>query len=243
MLLIVIIVGIITNNANAQMKNSLGYYSPVYDLFQYVELYSTVPQKEVELSYRFEHIVYGSEHGTNHFPNQWGHRVGGEFGITQKLMVEIFTNFQQPEANTGNLSLANLSLALRYRILEHNKFFVDPAVMIEYKKGFSGRGSGIEGKIILSKEIGRFIFIGNFGVESSGVEAGGSNKLGFEFGFNGGAGYKITNWLAIGGEYEHEFLGPTIGTLYKKFRLNFSVGSSVEGATEQISSGKIQTYI
>lgn len=230
-----------SNETYAQKEiDSLESNSAIYDLFQYVEPYATIPKGELELHYRFEHIVYGAEHGANPFPNQWGHRTGIEMGLSSKLMFEAFVNFRQPEDQSEKNKLANASFSLRYRIFEQNKFFIDPAAIIEYKQGFSGAGSGIEGKIVLSKDIGKFNITGNFGVESSGVEAGGSNKSGFEFVVNGGIAYQFNYWLAVGGEYENEFLGPTIGVRLKNFRLNLSAGGSKEGQPSKYPTSRIR---
>ena len=235
-----IVFSLLIVNANAQKKiDSVESHSAIYDLFQYVEPYATIPKGEWEIHYRFEHLVYGSEKNSHPLPNQWGHRTGIEVALSKKLMLEAFANFRQPEDHSEKNKLANLSFSLRYRIVDHNKFFVDPAVIIEYKQGFSGGGSGVEGKLVLSKDIGRFNIVGNFGVESSGVEAGGSNKSGFELGSNFGIAYQFTNWLAIGGEYEHEFLGPTFGIRLKNLRINLSVGSSVEGQPSKYPAGRI----
>ncbi len=219
-----------TMDCNAQDLLKDDEHKSSFDrLYQYVDPYSTPPKGEFELEYRFEHMVYGSEGGGNPYPNQWGHRIGLETGIVSNLMVEVYTLFQQPEVGNNKVMLANLSFEMRYSVVEHNIFIVDPAIALEYKKGFSGRGSGVEGKFILAKDIGRLNFVGNLSFESSGVEAGGSNKSGFELGFNFGAAYLLTDWLAIGTEYEHEFLGPTIGIMFEHLRMNISAGSALEG--------------
>ena len=205
------------------------HHSPLYDLFQYVEPYATVPRHEVELGYQ---VGFNSHEAAGSGPapaNEWGQRARAEVGLTNRLMLEGQGFWQEPDGEHRHeqARLTNLNLAVRYRLAESGRCWVDPAVAVEYRQGLAGRGAGVEAKLILSRDVRRFTAVTNFGYRRGGLPPTRARTSAGALLFNAAAAYQFTPWLAGGIEYEQDFLGPTVGILLRQTRLTLSGGNTL----------------
>ena len=113
--------------------------------------YKTVDRGEVE----FEHYYTTSHPNLLELSNgiKIGHQFELEIGMNERFDFAIYHQFEQQI----DLRYKGYKLRGRYRIGEKNKYLLDPVLYMEYhgKPDFSKHG--IETKLILAKESGRFI--------------------------------------------------------------------------------------
>ncbi len=135
------------------------------------------------------------------------HQLELEVGMTERFDFSIYQTFSQTPDE--GLNYKGFKLRGRYKIGESGKFVVDPLVYLEYKGEPNFYKHGVEFKLILAKDIGRF----NVAVNPIG-ELEREAEWEFKPKYAVGASYKIGELLRVGaegkgGESGH-YLGPVI---------------------------------
>ena len=195
--------------------------------------YKTVDRGEVE----FEHY-YTTSHPNSLELSEGitiNHQFELEIGMNERFDFAIYHQFEQQT----DLRYKGYKLRGRYRIGEKNKYLLDPVLYMEYhgKPDFSEHG--IETKLILAKESGRFIASLNPVLEIE-IE---NDEREVETEYAAGITYKFNKLVHAGIEFKGSenghYWGPTIS-----HGLNshwFSLGSAI--AIGQVKEGKPEIEI
>lgn len=114
--------------------------------------YNTVEKGEAELESYF--TLSTPDIGKIKGSMSSNHQIELEVGMTERFDFAIYQVFNQ---NPGEgLKYKGFKLRIRYKIGEKGKYFLDPLIYFEYKGKPDFSEHGIEFKLILAKDIGRF---------------------------------------------------------------------------------------
>ncbi|HEV8245477.1 MAG TPA: hypothetical protein VGP93_06905 [Polyangiaceae bacterium] len=183
--------------------------------------------------------------GREHFYNRIDNRLEFELGLTERLQTSLYWNFSAHAADVESPSgpivrerefeLEGVSSEWKYKLSDPVADALGSALYLE---GTLGPGEAeIEGKLILDKQVGRWLFASNLVFEHEwNFEAPGTpeREIGLELPL--GATYFVTPSFTAGleirpaaeikgGELETVavYAGPTISTAYDRWWLAFSV--------------------
>jgi hypothetical protein len=135
------------------------------------------------------------------------HQIELEIGKTKRFDIAIYQIFNQ-EPNE-EFKYRGFKLRLRYKIGEKGKYFFDPLIYLEYKGKPDFSEHGIEFKIILAKDIGRF----NISLNPI-LEIEREDEWEFEPEYAIGMSYEINQLLRLGleakGSKNGHYIGPVI---------------------------------
>lgn len=164
------------------------------------------------------------------------HQIELEVGMTERFDFSIYQVFNQ---NPGEeLKYKGFKLRARYKIGKKGKYFLDPLIYFEYKGKPDFSEHGIEFKLILAKDIGRFNISFNpiFEFERE-------DKWEFEPKYAIGMSYEISELLRVGleakGSENGHYIGPVIS--HGKEDLWVALGSALK--IGKIKEGKPEFQI
>jgi len=177
----------------------------------------------------------------------WQHQVEFEYGITDHLDFGFYNVFGQKPY--GDFAYKGAKVRSRYRFSDEGVLPVDPALYLEV--AYYGDEIKMEEMLILSKKLGRFEFSLNAKGEQELVLD--DNSWEFEVIPMLGAGYHITDYVAVGveyygktkfkaGEYDYfvSYLGPTVSVAGRNFFWTLAaqpqLGSDEDRAAVQVRS-------
>jgi len=191
--------------------------------------YLTVPKGEAELETYF--TISAPEKDNLKGNTSTEHRFEFEVGMNERFDFAIYQIFLQEPAEES-LRYKGFRLRARYRIGEKGRYFVDPLIYLEYKGLSDFSEHGVEAKLILAKDLGRFNIALNPIVD---FEFGDKNEVEAEYTL--GMSYKINDLLRLGieakGSKDGHYVGPVIahgkGRFWVTLGLTFNVGSVEEG--------------
>lgn len=134
-----------------------------------------------------------------------------EYGITDRWVAGVYGTFLKDGAE--RLRMKQVKLEQRYRLLDPGVLPVDTALYFEYKFDVTGDPDEVEGKLILSRDFGRFNATVNL-VAEGGLEGGATP----EYGYSAGISYPLTERVkpcleAFGswkGDEKEEYIGPSV---------------------------------
>lgn len=192
--------------------------------------YLTVPRGEAELETYF--TISTPDKSNLEGNTSTEHRLELEVGMTERFDFSVYQIFSQtPEEE---LRYKGFQLRARYRIGEKGKYLVDPLIYLEYKGVSDFSEHGVEAKLILAKDIGRFNIALNPIIE---FEFEDENKVEAEYAL--GMSYGVNRLLRIGleakGSKDGHYIGPVIshgGRFWVTLGSAFNVGSVEEGKPE-----------
>lgn len=156
-------------------------------------VYLTLQKEELELEYWFD---YGTEASTN-FINT---NLASEYGITDHWMIDGRMTFVSPGIKNFNFESGRFET--RYRVYDEGVKPVDVALSAEInsEKTFSGeRESGVEGRLILSKDITRNLNL-TLNLAEETLFQSGNNSFNPSFGFR----YDANNLIRFGSEFKYK---------------------------------------
>lgn len=168
--------------------------------------YKTMEAGEVE----FEHYLTLSTPLSDSFKGvtTTNHNIELEIGMNDRFDFALYQVFSQTPSSS--LLYKGYKMRFRYRFGEKGDYMMDPLLYFEYKGKPDFSEHGLEGKLILAKDIGKVNIALNpvleFEYEDSGWES--------EIKYNAGISYKF-GWLlrfgieARGGKNGH-YIGPVI---------------------------------
>jgi hypothetical protein len=131
----------------------------------------------------------------------FAHAVEAEFGLMKRWQIGVGANFQQPKS--GSFSYTGLEAETRFRFGEPGKWFMNPAVTVDYeipKDVGSDNPGGVEGKLILDKEMTGLGVVLN-GIYDQGFKSGSES----EFGYGMGLFKSVTKSVSAGVEFTGNF--------------------------------------
>lgn len=131
--------------------------------------------------------------------SDWQQKVELEYGITDRLNASLYQIYEQA-ADSNSLTYVGYNVELKYRIADANMLPVDVLLYAETEVS-TVEGSVYEGKIILSKDIGRFNASYNQIYERVKNTGAGDNA------YAAGISYELAPWLRIGVESKGSYTG------------------------------------
>lgn len=196
--------------------------------------YQTLPQGVFELESHTR--VKVPDMGKHSGANEWKYEEELEYGVTDHLNISHYQQWETANhegfdddgiPSKDVTKYAGFKFETKYRIGEKGKYWVDPLVYLEYEYEPQERKEGaphvIEGKIVLSKDFGRFNTTYNQIMESKLGHKGRTEHeytLGFNYeffeGFRSGMEIKGQYWNP-GSNRNEIALGPTVAYEAKYF--------------------------
>ncbi len=162
------------------------------------------------------------------------HQLELEVGMTDRFDFSVYQTFGQ---NPGeSLKYNGFKLRTRYRFGEKDRFFVDPLVYLEYKGKPDFSEHGLELKLILARDIGRFNIALNPVLEFERED----DEWEFKPEYAVGSSFAITKLLRVGleakGSESGHYVGPVIAhgreDLWVALGSGIKVGDVDEGKPE-----------
>ncbi len=192
--------------------------------------YLTVPRGEAEIETYFTLSTPDKKHMSGKTFAE--HRFELEVGMTDRFDFAVYQIFSQ--APDEGLVYDGFQLRGRYRIGEKGQYFLDPLIYLEYKAVPDFSEHGVETKLILAKDFGRFNIALNPIV---GFEFGDENKTELEYAV--GMRYRLSRLLSVGleakGSEDGHYIGPVIshgGRFWVALGSAINVGSVEAGKPE-----------
>ena len=148
-----------------------------------------------------------------------------EYGITDHWVAGLYGVLVKDGAQSWKFD--EVRLEQRYRLFDPGVLPVDTALYFEYKHNFVEDENELEGKVILSKDFGRFNSTVNLIVEQ--VLKGGEDT---EYGYSAGVSYPLSDVVRPGveafgawkGEESEHYVGPSVALYLGKTWVNAGVG-------------------
>lgn len=193
--------------------------------------YKAMVKGKAEVEYYFTLSTPDIEHIEDTMASE--HQIELEVGMTQRFDFAIYQIFNQ---NPGEgFKYEGFKLRSRYKIGEKGRYILDPLLYLEYKGKPDFSEHGIESKLILAKDIGRF----NLALNSI-FEFERENEWEFELKYAVGTSYKIGRLLRVGleakGSKNGNYIGPVIshgrGNLWMTLGSAFKIGEIKGGKPE-----------
>lgn len=140
--------------------------------------------------------------------NQWEYQGELEYGLTDHITIankEKWTTTNQAGADKDATKFSEFSFEGKYRIGELGKYWVDPLLYFEILRDPREKGIplSLEGKIVLSKDIGKMNVTYNQ-ISESQMGRKGLTEQAFTFGFN----YEIFDSVRLGYESKGQYWNP-----------------------------------
>lgn len=206
----------LASHVHAHLRNYLDTYN-----------YSTLEKG------RYEFEFFNDYHDPDNGEGYWLNQSEVEFGITDRYTMGLYGVFQE------GLGFTAFKIENRYRLLEPGEWIVDPALYFEIKDANDHKDEDeLEGKIILSKDIGKVnvTFNGILEYERE-IEPNGDTEWEMEAAMSLGAcyatGHRITPGIELySAENETRLVPGLYVDLAKDIRLNVGVGIGLEENAE-----------
>ncbi len=171
----------------------------------WTEEYGTLAKDNAELEFFSTAITKDK---TTRSASDWDQQIEIEYGITDHLNVSLYQVYEQ-EADSSSLAYVGYNIELKYRIAEPNVLPLDLLLYAENEEN-TIEGNAFEGKLILSKDLGRLNVSYNQIYERAYRTGKGEHE------YAAGVSYELVPWLRLAmeskGSYsEGEYaVGPTI---------------------------------
>lgn len=202
--------------------------------------YKTLPKGIAEIESHTKVSV--PRMGKHSGDNSWKYEEELEYGITDRWTVSHYQQWETSNhegvdddgvANKDVTKYAGFKFETKYRIGEKGKYWVDPLLYLEYEyepqERFEGASHGLEGKIILSKDFGKFNATYNQIMESKFGHKGRTEQE-YTFGMNYEILEGFRGGVEVAGQYwnpgvrKNELaIGPTLAYEGKYFWVAFGV--------------------
>jgi len=192
--------------------------------------YMTVPRGEAEIESYFTLSAPDKSRLKGNTGTE--HRLELEVGMTDRFDFAVYQIFSQ--APQEALRYDGFQLRWRYRIGEKDQYFLDPLIYLEYKAAGDLSEHGLESKLILAKDIGRFNIALN---PILAYEFGAGSKWEAEYAV--GMSYGVSSLFKIGveakGSEDGHYIGPVVshgGRFWVAFGSAINVGPVEDGKPE-----------
>lgn len=140
--------------------------------------------------------------------NKWEYKGELEYGLTDHITIAHYEHWETKNksgAGKDATKYSGFDFEAKYRIGEMGKYWVDPLLYFEIKRDPREKGIPLtlEGKIVLSKDIGKMNVIYNQIIESQMGDKGLTEQA-FTFGFN----YEVFDGVRLGFESKGQYWNP-----------------------------------
>jgi len=183
--------------------------------YVWTEEYSTLAKGNAEIE--FYNTAVTQDIQTRN-ASDWQQKIELEYGITDRLNVSLYQVYEQA-ADSNILTYVGYNIELKYRIAEAKALPVDVLLYAESEMS-TVEGNVYEGKIILSKDLGKINTSYNQIYERVKNTGTGNN------GYAAGISYELAPWLRIGVESKGSFTeetyaaGPTLAWMGNRIWAN-----------------------
>lgn len=196
--------------------------------------YMTMPKGMFEVEY---YLTEQQPNVDEEKPNTWKHWVELEYGITNHWDIAMYQMFKQVNtSDNSEFEYDGFKIRTRYKIAEKDELPLDTLLYFEYIRDDDfDKPNVLEGKIILSKELGKFNISYNQILKQE-LESGGET----EHEYAGGINYAVFPKLKIGieskGNYSGDtyYVGPTISWAGNKFWTAFGVIAGLNNRSDDL---------
>ncbi|HTL46551.1 MAG TPA: hypothetical protein VL688_00640 [Verrucomicrobiae bacterium] len=213
--------------------------------YTFTEQYRTIPQNQFEIE-QWTKLDVPNRHATNE--NKWKYQTELEYGITDHWTIAHyeFWETQNVIGNDDATGYGGFKFETKYRIGEKGKYWVDPLVYLEWEtEPGENNPNTIEGKIVLSKDLGDLNVTYNQILESQLGEDGRTEP---EFAF--AASYAVPGGFRPGVEFTGNYwepgtrrnelaLGPSLAWEGKYFWLAGSVVFGINHAADDVQANVV----
>lgn len=159
-----------------------------------------VEEHELELEWRggFTHDDEDDE-----ADGAWEQKAAVGYGFTNWFFGEIYGEFEK-EGDDDDVEFSAIELEGKFQLTERGQFWVDVGLLAEYEINTLSGPDKIEGKLLLSKDIGKFSHTANIALET---EVGDDAEHEVEAGLSWSTRYRYKEEFEPGFEIHSEF-GP-----------------------------------
>lgn len=175
-------------------------------LFVWTYEYKTMHRREVELEQYTTFSTFDLDN--RNVTTSTSLEIELEVGMTDRFDVGLYHVFSQ--APKGGMAYDGFKVRFRYRFGEKGLYFLDPLLYLEYKGFPTLSKHGLEGKIILAKEVGNYTLVLNPIVEFEVKE----NEPEMEWEYASGLSYRFSKIVNVGFEMKgssgNHYIGPVI---------------------------------
>ncbi len=180
--------------------------------------YMTMPKGTAELEYYL--TLKGADRHNFSDKNTWEHQAELEYGITDHWDVAVYQRWQQTNtAGEDTFEYTGTKLRTRYRLGEKGTNLLDTLFYLEYKiPDGSGAPDGLEGKLVLAKDFGKFNIAYNQIVELN-IDDESDVEHEYAFGFSYATDPKWIVGIESTGNFTEDkyYLGPTVSWASERF--------------------------
>lgn len=194
--------------------------------YVWTEEYATLAKGNAEIEFYNTAVTHDIQ---TRNASDWQQRIELEYGITDRLNASLYQVYEQA-ADSSSMTYVGYNLELKYRIAETPVLPVDVLLYAESEVS-TVEGNVYEGKIILSKDIGRLNTTYNQIYERVRNTGSGDN------GYAAGISYELAAWLRIGIESKGSYTegtyaaGPTIAWMGNRIWANIGAVYAMERKT------------
>lgn len=164
-----------------------------------------------------------------------------EYGLTDRWVAGLYGVFEKKGAETWG---TEIKLEQRYRLFDPGVLPVDTALYLEYAHNFKEDADELEGKVILSRDFGKFNTTLNLIAETA---FDGEDP---EYGYSAGISYPLNdrvkpaveafgNWK--GSETEH-YIGPSVQVSFGKVWVNAGAGFGLTKESDDLRARLIVSH-
>ena len=168
--------------------------------------YKTMEAGEVEL----EHYLTLSTPLSDSFKGvtTTDHNIELEIGMNNRFDFALYQVFSQTPKSS--FLYKGYKMRFRYRFGEKGEYMMDPLLYFEYKGKPDFSEHGLEGKLILAKDIGNFNVAINPVIEYEYEDDGWESEIKYNAGISYKIGYLLTLGLEAKGSKNGHYIGPVI---------------------------------
>lgn len=208
-------------------------------LFVWTYEYKTMERGEAELEQYTTFSILDLDRRSETTSNSL--EIELEAGMTDRFDVGLYHVFSQ--APTSSIQYDGFKARFRYRFGEKGIYFLDPLLYLEYKGNANLSEHGLEGKIILAKEMGNYTVAVNpifeFEVEQTESE--------MEWGYASGVSYQLSKLVNLGlemkGSPQNHYIGPVISHGDKDCWLSLGFLRRLTGKSSEAQDSEIRLII
>lgn len=161
--------------------------------FAFTYGYGTVPKGGIEVEHYL--TMYGKDGDRTRY---WEHQVELEYGISDRLEAGVYVNFGQWDAE--DIAFRKYKARLRYRLGSQGVAPIDVGLYLEYIGTPTLDSHGVEAKLLLAKDVDRFISAMDLEYAVEFEEGGIVHELEPTLGL----GWRFAPWFALGVEGKFE---------------------------------------
>jgi len=209
------------------------------DGLYYAETYTAYTADTVDLDLELWTTLHGAPRAGGE--RTWVHQLELETGLTDRWDVALYNVVESRQGEATRYAATKAET--RYRLSEPGIWPVDTVLYLELEKEWvEDRPFGVEGKLILGRDLGPLNLSLN-GVAEEEFIPGGGRATTYEYAL--GASYELSSWLRAGGEafglHSREagetatahYAGPALSFTWSRYLLLAALGVGLNDQAER----------